>query len=553
MANILGWKIERKAKPSSTVDNFAPPTSDDGAAELIDTSVKTTLFDLGSTADSSAQLVSRYRELSMQPEVENAIEDIVNEMIVETDSGDDPIVEINLANLPKAYEGVKSVLENEFNIVSRLYDFQQHAYQICRRWYIDGRLPFYCAIDKKHPELGIQEMRYIDPRTLKKVRKIVTKPDQKQTGTNLIKDTEEYFIYRPRGVYETTMTYSVPQGSTKIAADSMVYVTSGLMDSNNKMPLSYLHKALKPLNQLRSLEDASIINKLVRAPMRRIFEVEIGSLSKAKGEQYLKDQMTNYKNKMTYNSSSGQATDARHFMTMLEDFWFPTRQGNPVVKVTNLPGADTWHDLSDLEYFRDNLYKALNIPVSRLQPDSPFNLGRPSEITRDEVKFARFISRMRVRFSDIFVQAMIKQMVLKGIADFETARDIMSYVKFDYQHDNFFSELKSAEIETSRMQLLDAMTPHVGKYYSMDWVRRNVLQQTEEEIAEQMALMQKEREMGLYDQPSAQDELGVTLAGAQAQSSVQGQIAGQMSMGMPPPGQEQPNDKKGSSGAKSDK
>lgn len=548
MANILGWKIQRAEKPSSSVDNFAPPVEDDGAAELIDTSVKTTLFDLGSTADSSAQLISRYRELAMQPEVENAIEDIINEMIVETDSGDDPVVDINLSNLPKAYEGIKKILEQEFTNTTRLYDFQQHAYQICRRWYIDGRLPFYCAIDKGHPELGIQELRYIDPRQLKKVRKIVTKPDEDRTGANMIKDTEEYFIYRPRGVYETALTFSVPQGSTKIAADSMVFVTSGLMDSNNKAPLSYLHKALKPLNQLRSLEDASIINKLVRAPMRRIFEVEVGSLPKAKAEQYLKDQMTAYKNKLTYDSSSGTVRDARHFMTMLEDFWFPTRQGNPVIKVENLPGADTWHDMADLEYFRDNLYKSLNIPISRLQPDSPFNLGRPSEITRDEVKFARFIARLRVRFSDIFVQVMVKQLVLKGITNLDVARDIMSYVKFDYQHDNFFSELKNAEIEASRMQLLDAMVPHVGKYYSMDWVRRNVLQQTEEEIAEEMSKMDQERKMGLYDQPGAQDELGIALAGATAQSSVQGQIAGQVSMGMPPPGQEpdkKSGDKKG--------
>jgi len=482
---IFGWSIARKNDPSEDENKqaFSPPTTDDGAVQLVDSGIRNTFLDIDGSIKTEAELITRYRELSLQPEISSALDDIINECVAYDEKAN--LVALDLDLLPKQYnDRIKQLIMDEFEVVLKLYDFNNAAYEIMRRWYIDGRMYYYALIDKRHPEDGIQELRYIDPRQMRKVRVVKQEVSKDGSQQTLIKKVQEYFLYSEKGFAAKPMSTTGYQNnkSIKISKDAIVHATSGLMDPTNTTVLSYLHKASKPLNQLRAIEDASIINRLVRAPLRRVFTIEVGSLPKAKGEQYLKDQMTKYKNKLTYDSTTGGIKDNRHFMTMLEDFWFPSRQGNQTTKVENLQGAADWNDLDDLTYFREQLLNSLNVPVTRLQPGAPFNLGRPSEITRDELKFAKFIARLRLRFSIIFKSALTKQLILKKILTEEECKEVMAMIGFDFKHDNFFAELKDAEILQNRIGTLNLAQPYVGTYYSMNWVRKNILHQDEEEI-----------------------------------------------------------------------
>lgn len=502
MASLFGWEIQRKTDADEKSDpnntkgqQFAPPASDDGALAVMDVGTHNTFLDVDGTISSEIQLLTRYREMSLQPEIAKAIDDIVNEVIAYDEKA--PLVSLNMDNLKDEIpDRLRDVISNEFDNILRLYDFNNSAYEIVRRWYIDGRMYYQALIDIKNPTAGIQELRYIDPRLIHKVRKIKRSPAKNGTQASVITKITEYYVYRDKAQaikpMNTTTNYYQGTDSVKISKDAIIHATSGLMDPTNTTVLSYLHKANRPLNQLRAIENASVINRLVRAPMRRKFTVEMGALPKAKGEQYLRDQMTKYKNKLTYDSTTGTLKDNRHFMTMLEDFWFASRRGIKSVDVENLQGAGDWKDIDDLTYFKEQLLQSLNIPVERLMPTDAFNLGRPSQTTREELKFSKFISRLRLRFNVLFKSALSKQLILKGILNEEECLELMSKIAFDYKHDNYFAELKQGEIDQNRFNSLALVEPFVGKYVSQGWVKRNVLHQTDEEMEQEELEMQND-------------------------------------------------------------
>ena len=470
---LFGFNITRAdQEQKEDLKTFVPPQQDDGAIEIAPGGSYGTFVDLDGTAKSEAELVSRYREMSMQPECDSAIEDVVNESIVMDD--EDP-VEIVLDNL-KQPNTIKNKIREEFETVLEMLDFSNKGYDIFRRWYVDGRLYHHIIINDKDPREGIKELRYIDPRKIRKVREKVKSKDPRTGATIYNKEQKEYYLYNPKGI-----TSSATQG-IKIAPDSISHIHSGLMDSRNNMILGHLHKAVKPLNQLRMLEDATVIYRLARAPERRIFYIDVGNLPKMKAEQYLRDMMVKHKNKLVYDANTGEVRDDRKFMTMLEDFWLPRRDGGRGTEITTLPGGQNLGEMEDVDYFRRKLYKSLNVPVTRMEADNQFNLGRASEITRDEIKFNKFVQRLRNRFTHLFDGLLEIQLVLKGVlsrADWEEMRNTIYY---NFKEDNFFSELKETEILTERLRLAGEIDPLVGKYYSMKWVRENILRMSEEDI-----------------------------------------------------------------------
>jgi hypothetical protein len=408
----------------------------------------------------------------MQPECDSAVEDVVNEAIVMDDQNP---IEIVLDHL-KQPNSIKNKIREEFETILEMLDFSNKGYDIFRRWYVDGRIYHHIIINDKDPREGIRELRYIDPRKIRKVREKVKSKDPRTGATIYNKEQKEYYLYNPKGI-----TSSATQG-IKIAVDSISHIHSGLMDSRNNMILGHLHKAVKPLNQLRMLEDATVIYRLARAPERRIFYIDVGNLPKMKAEQYLRDMMVKHKNKLVYDAATGEVRDDRKFMTMLEDFWLPRRDGGRGTEITTLPGGQNLGEMEDVDYFRRKLYKSLNVPITRMEADNQFNLGRASEITRDEIKFNKFVQRLRNRFTHLFDGLLEIQLVLKGVlsrADWEQMRNTIHY---DFKQDNYFSELKNAEIMTERLRLAGEIDPLVGKYYSMKWVRENILMMTEEDI-----------------------------------------------------------------------
>ena len=470
---LFGFNITRAdQEQKEDLKTFVPPQQDDGAIEIAPGGSYGTFVDLDGTAKSEAELVSRYREMSMQPECDSAVEDVVNESIVMDD--EDP-VEIVLDNL-KQPNTIKNKIREEFETVLEMLDFSNKGYDIFRRWYVDGRLYHHIIINDKDPREGIKELRYIDPRKIRKVREKVKSKDPRTGATIYNKEQKEYYLYNPKGI-----TSSATQG-IKIAPDSISHIHSGLMDSRNNMILGHLHKAVKPLNQLRMLEDATVIYRLARAPERRIFYIDVGNLPKMKAEQYLRDMMVKHKNKLVYDANTGEVRDDRKFMTMLEDFWLPRRDGGRGTEITTLPGGQNLGEMEDVDYFRRKLYKSLNVPVTRMEADNQFNLGRASEITRDEIKFNKFVQRLRNRFTHLFDGLLEIQLVLKGVlsrADWEEMRNTIYY---NFKEDNYFSELKETEILTERLRLAGEIDPLVGKYYSMKWVRENILRMSEEDI-----------------------------------------------------------------------
>jgi hypothetical protein len=476
MAEFFGFKIERK-KDERKSDAFALPTPTDGAIDIAG-GFSSQYLDTESKSVTENQLIRKYRDVSQQPECDSAIEDIVNESIV-ADGVHSP-VSISLDGM--MYSGkLKNKIVEEFSEVLRLLDFNVKGHDIFRRWYVDGRIYFHKVIDTKNPRDGIMELRYLDPRTIKKIREVKTnKKDPIATIKNVNnddKDYEEYYIFNPQGTNIASSTSGL-----KISMDSISYCPSGYIDQTNGSVLSHLHKAIKPVNQLRMIEDAVVIYRVTRAPERRIFYIDVGNLPKIKAEQYLKDVMTRYRNKIVYDASTGELRDDRNHMSMLEDFWLPRREGGRGTEISTLPGGQNLGEIDDIKYFQEKLYRSLNVPVSRLQAESSFSIGRSNEITRDELKFSKFVQRIRKRFTELFNDILKTQLVLKGVINDEDWAYIKENIQYNYVQDGYFTELKNAELLKERLEVLGTVENYVGTYFSKEWVKKNVLKMSDTDI-----------------------------------------------------------------------
>jgi hypothetical protein len=494
---LFGFEIKRKEEAKDQIRSFAEPTNDDGAISVATGGTQATFVDLDGTAKTEAELVNRYRSMLQQPEVNSAVDDIVNEAINITD--DKAPVECVTDDL-EVPDSIKKKIREEFDNILKLLDFSNQGYEIFSRWYVDGRLYYHVLIDESAPRKGIQELRYVDPRKIRKIREFEKEKIGPGVQFALKRVKNEYFVYTERGYDANSANMLGSMESIqglRIAKDSIINCNSGVLNEKNTIILSHLHKAYKPLNQLRMMEDAAVIYRISRAPERRIFYIDVGNLPKVKAEQYLREMMVNHKNKLVYDASTGEMRDDRKFMTVTDDFWLPRREGGKGTEITSLPGGQNLGEMEDIEYFQKKLYKSLNVPVSRLQPDTGFSLGRSSEISRDEVKFAKFIRRLRARFSTLFDKALEKQLILKGIIKPEEWQVIKEGIRYNFMMDNHFDELKEAEILRDRLSLMDEVTNYVGVYYSKEWVRKNILRMTEDEIEE----IQKQIDDEAEDEP----------------------------------------------------
>ena len=507
---LFGFRVGRDEevaeRNAQQIPTFTPPPNVDGAMEVAPGGAYGTFVDMEGVAKNEAELITRYREMSMYPECESAIDDVVNEALI-TDDQDEPI-SLNLDNL-KQPDSVKKRIQEEFDTILKLLDFNNMGYELFRRWYIDGRLFYHIMVDINNPRKGIQELRYIDPRRIRKIRQPLRRtPIVGQNSKLIVPAYEEYYLYNLAGMSQGTMTQGV-----KVSKDAICYVHSGLLDARNRMVLSYLHKAIKPLNQLRMLEDAVVIYRLARAPERRIFYIDVGNLPKAKAEQYVRDMMVKHKNRLVYDADTGAVKDSRKFMTMLEDYWLPRREGGRGTEITTLPGGENLGQMEDVDYFRKKLYKSLSVPVSRLEPEGTFSMGRQGEISRDEIKFAKFIERLRDRFTHLFDNLLEIQLLLTGVMTREEWKDMKNDIKYDFQRDNYYAEIKEQDMMNNRLAVLGIVDAYVGKYYSVEWIRKHVLRQTEEEIKEidqQMAAegeVQAAAEAEVNDQQMQQQQM----------------------------------------------
>ena len=498
---LFGFSLER-AKKVPKGPSFVQKDSLDGSQPVVGGGYYGYSVDFDGQIRNEYELITRYREMVLQPECDSAVDDVVNETIC--GNFDDVPVELELSNL-KVSEKIKKLMREEFQEILRLLDFDNRSYEIFRRWYVDGRLFYHKVIDPKKPRNGLVELRYIDPRKIRKV----TEYEQKKPGelrnadlnTQLTQKSAEYFLYNPKGLRNSTN-----QG-LKIAPDSITYCHSGIQDLNKNMVLSHLHKAIKAVNQLRMIEDSLVIYRLSRAPERRIFYIDVGNLPKNKAEQYLREVMGRYRNKLVYDANTGEIKDDKKFMSMLEDFWLPRREGGRGTEISTLPGGQNLGELEDIKYFQKKLYRALNVPESRLESDSSFNVGRSAEITRDEVKFQKFIARLRKRFSDIFNDLLKTQLVLKGVLTLEEWDDAKEHIQYDFVADNYFSELKEQEMMNERMALVAQMDPFAGKYFSLEYMRRQILRQTDEEFNEIQSQMDTEISEGKLVDPVEMQKL----------------------------------------------
>jgi len=517
--SLFGFTISRDQteQQKATQQSFTPPNAEDGALTITSAAYYGTYVDLDGTAKNEVELISRYREMAMQPEIESAIDDIVNEAIVQDDDGN--TTQIVLDDL-KQPEKIKKAIKEEFQTILRLLNYKKMAQDIFRRYYVDGRLYYHVIIDKDDPTAGIKELRYIDPRKIRKVREMKKTKDER-TGVELMATVNEYYIYNDKVVSGSSTNYG-PVG-VRIATDSVVSIVSGLMDSRRAVVLSYLHKAIKPLNQLRMIEDATVIYRISRAPERRIFYIDVGNLPKLKAEQYLRDIMVKYKNKLVYDANTGEVRDDRKFLSMMEDFWLPRREGGKGTEITTLPGGQNLGELEDVKYFQKKLYGALSVPVSRLESGQAFSLGRSSEITRDELKFAKFVDRIRNKFSELFDQALRVQCIFKGICTAEEWNMFKENIHYDFIKDNNFSELKEAELMTNRLSLLGAVDPYTGRYFSQQWIQQNVLRLTDDEIKEMQSQIDKEKEEGLGLPVGVTNDIASQQMAASVQTDAQAQ------------------------------
>ena len=495
MAELFGFSITRAKKPQDPKQSFTTPQADDGTQTVAAGGYFGQYLDMEGTARSESELIRRYREIALHPECDMAIEDIVNEAIVANELKD--AVKLDLNNV--SYSGeIKKKIDTEFKEVLRLMNFSTRGHDLFRRWYVDGRIYYHKIIDRESPVKGITELRYIDPRKIKKIREIRKKRPDGATpyGLTVVDEFEEYFIYNEKGVSNTT------SGGIKIAPDAIAFCPSGIVDQNKNLVLSYLHKAIKPVNQLRMIEDASVIYRIARAPERRIFKIDVGNLPKVKAEQYLRDVMARYRNKLVYDATTGEIRDDRNYMSMLEDFWLPSREGGRGTQIDTLPGGANLGEIADIEYFRAKLYRSLNVPVSRLESSSGFNLGRSTEITRDELKFTKFVQRLRKKFTEIFNDILRTQLVLKGVIAEEEWFKLRDKIQYSFLQDGHFAELKESEMLMERLRLADSMRDYVGKYYSVEFIRKNVLRQTDKEITDIDKQIKKEIDDGIISVPT---------------------------------------------------
>jgi hypothetical protein len=509
MAKLFGFSIEDTEPLSPSTVSPVPPNNEDGNDHYLSSGFFGSYVDIEGVYRTEFDLIKRYREMALHPECDSAIEDIVNEAIV-SDTNDSP-VQIDLDNL-NASDGIKKKIRDEFKYILELLDFDKKSHEIYRNWYVDGRLYYHKVIDLKNPQEGIQELRYIDALKMRYVRQNKKKKDNGNTFAKMRSDNpmdyefpeiEEYFVYSPNTSYPTqNPTASGANNGIKMSRDSITYCTSGLVDRNKGSTLSYLHKAIKSLNQLRMIEDSLVIYRLSRAPERRIFYIDVGNLPKVKAEQYLRDVMMRYRNKLVYDASTGEIRDDKKYMSMLEDFWLPRREGGRGTEISTLPGGQNLGEITDIKYFQEKLYKSLNVPPTRIGGEGGFNLGRSSEILRDELKFSKFVGRLRKRFSNMFSDMLRTQLILKNIITPEDWEIMNEHIQYDFLYDNHFSELKDAELLNERLALVGTAEPYVGKYFSVDYVRRKILRQTDQEILEQNELISKEIEDGTIPDPA---------------------------------------------------
>jgi hypothetical protein len=514
MAKLFGFSIDDNSKKPDSIVSPVPQTNEDGVDYYIQSGFYGQYVDIEGVYRTEFDLIRRYREMALHPECDAAIEDVVNEAIV-SDLYDSP-VEIELTNV-NASDKLKQKIRDEFRYIKEVMDFDKKSHEIFRNWYVDGRLYYLKVIDIKRPQDGIQEIRYIDPMKIKFVREekkssknnLISVERAEDIRKNIYPEIEEYYVYTPKPNYPTGTFSSAgnTKGSIKIAKDSITYVTSGLFDRNKGTCLSYLHKAIKALNQLRMIEDSLVIYRLSRAPERRIFYIDVGNLPKVKAEQYLKEVMSRYRNKLVYDANTGEVRDDRKFMSMMEDFWLPRREGGRGTEITTLPGGQNLGELSDIEYFQKKLYRALGVPESRIATDGGFNLGRSSEILRDELKFAKFVGRLRKRFANMFSDMLRTQLILKNIITPEDWDQINDHIQYDFLYDNQFAELKESELMSERLGLVSTMEPYIGKYFSVEYVRKKVLRQTDQEIIDIDAQIEREIEDGIIPDPNAVDPI----------------------------------------------
>jgi len=501
----LGSKdVVHKEKPEQ--QSFVLPSDaqlDDGAVTITQNAYYGTYVDLEGSVRNEIELITRYREMSNHPECQMAIDEIINEAITHDDNG--KVVDIVLDNLKQA-ESIKKKIIEEFNNIQKMLNFNNLADDLFKRWYIDGRMFYHVVVNDKNPKEGIQELRYVDPRKIRKVREVKKERDPK-TGALIVDSVAEYYVFNDRGTTTQTFTANVTQG-LRIAPESIININSGLMDAKNTFVISYLHKAIKTLNQLRMIEDAIVIYRISRAPERRIFYIDVGNLPKGKAEQYLRDIMAKYRNKMVYDANTGELRDERKHMSMLEDFWLPRREGGKGTEITTLPAGQNLGELEDVKYFQKKLLQSLNVPYSRLdsQEGGMAGLGRSQEITRDELKFAKFVIRLRNKFSQLFDDALKIQLVLKGICTLDEWDAFKEDIYYDFRKDNNFTELREAELLQNRLQMVGLVDPYIGKYFSQNYVMSKVLMMTEEEIESMQKEIEKEKDTLPAEEPTDMDQ-----------------------------------------------
>ena len=498
MAELFGFQITRVKKTEDPKQSFTTTQADDGTQTVAAGGYFGQYLDMEGTAKSEADLIRRYREISLHPECDMAVEDIVNEAVVANELKE--AVRVNTDNLPYGKD-IRRRIESEFSDILKLMNFNTKGHDIFRRWYVDGRIYYQKIIDRTSPTLGITELKYIDPRKIKKIREVRKTRPEGAKNLEIVDEFVEYYLFNEKGVSGTTSG-----GGVKIAPDTIAFCPSGLVDQQKNIVMSYLHKAIKPVNQLRMIEDAVVIYRIARAPERRIFKIDVGNLPKVKAEQYLRDVMARYRNKLVYDASTGEIRDDRNYMSMLEDFWLPSREGGRGTDISTLPGGQNLGEIADIEYFQKKLYRSLNVPVSRLESTQGFNLGRASEITRDELKFTKFVQRLRKKFTELFNDLLKTQLILKKVISEEDWHTISHNLQYDFLQDGHFAELKQSEMMRERIQLVNEMRDMVGKYFSVEYMRKNVLKQSESEIAEMNKQIKQEIEDGIISSPFAQTD-----------------------------------------------
>ena len=520
---IFGLEITRK-KEQLPPPSVVAPFNDDGSTIVTGPTggYYAQVMELETRIKNENDLIRRYREVAQYADTDSAIVDITNEAIVAEENI--PAVDINLEDL-KVSAGIKTKISDEFKRVLKLLEFQQKGHDIFRTWYIDGRIYFHILVDDKNPKSGIVELRPIDPRKIRKIKNV--KKEKNEKGVEIVKGIEEYYLYNDKGITEQTIN------GVRLPLDSVIYVPSGLVDANTQMTIGHLHKAIKLVNQLKMMEDALVIYRISRAPERRIFYVDVGNLPKIKAEQYVNDIMNKFRNKVVYDAQTGEVRDDRKHLSMMEDFWMPRREGGKGTEITTLPGGQTLGQIEDIEFFQNKLYQALNVPMSRLRPETGFNLGRATEISRDEVKFNKFINRLRHKFADLFLDTLRVQLILKGVINADDWEEMKDDIRFDFQKDNYFKELKDNEVLQTRLAALQNVDPYVGKYFSLQWVRKNVLQMTDDEI-KQIEKEQQEERADELDLASHQGEIQV------AQQQPMAEFQDSMQPATPPAPKNQP-------------